>query len=130
MVTIRQVISKRKKGYTKRLVEGTKLLLQPKKKKRGNMVANDIKTFPNIRSKGSLDIEKIILKSEKSATSPWVRFNICLLKNICAVFLPGHCTALNKYVNTRNILLPPKDETQIQLSGQITASFRVYFLVI
>ena len=62
MVTIRHVISKRKKGYTKRLVEDTKLLLQPKKNKRGNMVANDIKIFPNIKSKGSLDIEKINMK--------------------------------------------------------------------
>ena len=39
-----------------------KIFPKEKKKKRVNIVANDIKIFPNMTNKGCLSIEKIILK--------------------------------------------------------------------
>ena len=66
MVTILQLANiKKKKSYKKRFVKGTKIFLKMKNEKKGNVIANDIKTFPNMKNKCSLDIGKIIIKCGK-----------------------------------------------------------------
>ena len=56
-----KITKKTGKGYKKGSRKVSKSF--PKKKKSGNMVASDIKTFPSMKSKGWLSIEKNILKS-------------------------------------------------------------------
>ena len=43
---------KNKERLQKRLVKGIKIFFKKAKKKRGNMVANYIKTIPNMKNKG------------------------------------------------------------------------------
>ena len=43
---------KNKERLQKRLVKDIKIFFKKAKKKRGNMVANDIKTIPNMKNKG------------------------------------------------------------------------------
>ena len=54
---------KNNKRFQKRLVKGTKFFL--KKKKRVNMVVNDIEILQKTKNKGKLNIENIILKCKK-----------------------------------------------------------------
>ena len=59
---------KTKKSFQKRLVKGTKIFQKKKKKRRVNMIVNNIKKFQRLKSKGWLSISIIISRSKSTQT--------------------------------------------------------------
>ena len=62
-------ITKNRNSLQKRARESYQNLSDEEKEKNSNMVANDIKTFLNIKIKGWLTVEKIIIKFGKIKTN-------------------------------------------------------------